>query len=151
MNPPLRTAEDVAALKVGLADGTIDVIATDHAPHSLEEKVVEFIYAPFGVTGLETAVGLTISQLIRTEVLSPVEAVAKMSLNPASILGVTGGELRVGSPADITIVNPDLEWQVRTEDFFSKSVNSPFVGWKMKGKAIATFVEGEIKRPVKAA
>ncbi len=151
MNPPLRTAEDVTALKEGLADGTIDVIATDHAPHSLEEKVAEFIYAPFGVTGLETALGLTISQLVRPEILSPIEAVARMSLNPAKILGVPGGELKVGAPADVTVVDPDLEWQVKAEDFLSKSVNSPFIGWKMKGKTIATFVDGEIKSSGEAA
>jgi len=151
MNPPLRTDEDVAALKEGLADGTIDVIATDHAPHSLEEKVVEFIYAPFGVTGLETALALVMSQLIRPGILSPMEAAAKMSLSPAKILGVPGGELKPGAPADITVIDPDLEWEVRAEGFFSKSVNSPFVGWRMKGKAVATFVEGKVKSPNIAA
>ncbi len=141
MNPPLRTADDVAAIKQGLKDGTIDVIATDHAPHAMDEKSVEFDYAPFGIVGLETAVGLTF-KLVHEGVLTLTEAVRKMSLNPASILKINKGTLSVGTDADITIIDPNSEWTVDSSQFKSKSKNTPFEGWKLKGKAVQTIVGG---------
>jgi dihydroorotase len=141
MNPPLRTAEDVAAIKQGLMDGAIDVIATDHAPHAADEKAVEFDLAPFGIVGLETAVGLTF-KLVHEDVLTAAEAVNKLSLNPATILKLNKGTLAVGANADITIINPNLEWTVKAAEFQSKSKNTPFDGWKLKGRAVQTIVGG---------
>jgi dihydroorotase len=143
MNPPLRTADDVAAIKQGLKDGTIDVIATDHAPHALDEKSGEFDYAPFGVVGLETALGLTL-RLVDEGALSLSEAVRKLTNNPASILKIGKGTLTVGSDADITIVDPNIEWTVDASQFKSKSKNTPFNGWKLKGRAVETIVGGRI-------
>ena len=143
MNPPLRTADDVAAIKQGLKDGTIDVIATDHAPHALDEKSGEFDYAPFGVVGLETALGLTL-RLVDEGALSLSEAVRKLTNNPASILKIGKGTLTVGSDADITIVDPNIEWTVDASQFKSKSKNTPFNGWKLKGRAVQTIVGGRI-------
>lgn len=144
VNPPLRTADDVAAVKAGLQDGTIDVIATDHAPHSLDEKDVEFNYAANGMVGLETAVGLVFSQLVKTGILSPEEAIAKLTVNPARIIGLDRGTLSLGSPADITIIDPDLEEIVRRSELASKSKNTPFAGWKLQGLPIITIVGGKI-------
>jgi dihydroorotase len=141
MNPPLRTEKDVAAVKQGLRDGTIDVIATDHAPHALDEKSGEFDYAPFGIVGLETALGLTF-KLIDEGVLSLHEAVRKLSLNPASVLKLGKGTLSIGADADITIIDPNAEWVVDASAFKSKSKNTPFNGWKLKGKAVQTIVKG---------
>ncbi len=143
MNPPLRTAEDVDAVKEGLRDGTIDVIATDHAPHALDEKSGEFDYAPFGIVGLETALGLTF-KLVEEGVLTFAEAIRKMSINPASILKISKGMLSEGSDADITIVDPDAEWVVDASQFKSKSKNTPFHGWKLKGRAVRTIVGGRL-------
>lgn len=145
VNPPLRTPADVEAVKEGLADGTIDVIATDHAPHTVEEKDVEYDLAPFGLVGLETAVGLVWSQLVKPGILTPEQAIAKMTVNPARILGINAGSLEVGSPADITIIDPDKEWQVRPELFASKGRNTPFSGWTLKGQAVTTIVNGLVK------
>jgi dihydroorotase len=143
MNPPLRTAEDVAAIKQGLKDGTLDVIATDHAPHAMDEKSVEFDYAPFGIVGLETAVGL-VFKLVHEGVLSLTEAVRKLSFNPASILKINKGTLSAGADADITIIDPDVEWTVDSSQFKSKSRNTPFEGWKLKGRAVQTIVGGRL-------
>jgi dihydroorotase len=143
MNPPLRTADDVAAIKQGLKDGTLDVIATDHAPHALDEKSGEFDYAPFGVVGLETALGLTF-KLVDEGVLSLSEAVRKLTNNPASILKIGEGRLTAGSDADITIIDPNIEWTVDVTQFKSKSRNTPFHGWKLKGRAVLTIVGGRI-------
>lgn len=143
MNPPLRTADDVAAIKQGLKDGTIDVIATDHAPHALDEKSGEFDYAPFGVVGLETALGLTL-RLVDEGALSLPEAVQKLTSNPASILKIGKGTLTAGSDADITIIDPDISWTVDASQFKSKSKNTPFNGWKLKGRAAQTIVGGRI-------
>jgi dihydroorotase len=143
MNPPLRTAEDVDAIKEGLRDGTIDVIATDHAPHALDEKSGEFDYAPFGIVGLETALGLTF-KLVEEGVLTFAEAIRKMSINPASILKISKGTLSKGSDADITLVDPDAEWVVDASQFKSKSKNTPFHGWKLKGRAVRTIVGGRL-------
>jgi dihydroorotase len=143
MNPPLRTAEDVAAVKQGLKDGAIDVIATDHAPHAMDEKSVEFDHAPFGIVGLETAVGL-VFKLVHEGVLSITEAVRKLSHNPATILKSDKGTLSVGADADITIIDPNAEWTVKAAEFKSKSRNTPFEGWKLKGRAMQTIVGGKL-------
>jgi dihydroorotase len=142
MNPPLRTPEDVSAVKQGLRDGIIDVIATDHAPHSREEKRQPFDKAPFGIIGLETALGLTL-QLVGEGVLSLNEAVRKLSHNPASVLNISKGTLSPGADADITIIDPVEEWIVDVLRFKSKAGNSPFNGWKLKGRATATIAGGE--------
>jgi dihydroorotase len=143
MNPPLRTAEDAAAIKQGLRDGTIDVIATDHAPHAADEKSGEFDYAPFGIVGLETALGLTLN-LVCEGALSLVEAIRKLSVNPAALLKIGKGTLSAGADADITIIDPNLEWTVKASEFKSKSKNTPFDGWKLKGRAMQTIVAGRI-------
>ncbi|NLJ77685.1 MAG: dihydroorotase, partial [Peptococcaceae bacterium] len=142
VNPPLRTESDIDAIKEGLADGTIDVIATDHAPHTPEEKDVEYDLAPFGMVGLETAVGLVWSELVKPGILSPETAIAKMTVNPARILGINSGSLAVGLPADITIIDPDQQWEVRPGLFASKSRNTPFAGMVLTGKAIMTVIDG---------
>jgi dihydroorotase len=143
MNPPLRAADDVAAVKQGLKDGTLDVIATDHAPHAMDEKYGEFDYAPFGIVGLETALGLTL-KLVQEGVLSLAEAIRKLSVNPALILRLDKGTLSVGADADMTVIDPNLEWTVDAAQFKSKSKNTPFEGWKLKGKAVRTMVGGKI-------
>jgi dihydroorotase len=143
MNPPLRTAEDREALWQGLADGTIDAIATDHAPHHRDEKEVEFENAAFGVVGLETALPLSL-RLVEEGVLSAADWVRRLSTEPARILRVTGGTLRAGSMADVTVVDPLREWQVERGALRSKSKNTPFLGWTMKGRARVTLVGGHI-------
>ena len=143
MNPPLRTADDVAAIRQGLKDGTLDVIATDHAPHALDEKSVEFDAAPFGIVGLETSVGLSF-KLVQEGILSMADLITRMSTTPARIIKSGGGMLSVGAEADITIIDPDLDWTVNASQFLSKSKNTPFDGWKLKGKAVRTIVEGRI-------
>ncbi|MCX5749383.1 MAG: dihydroorotase [Candidatus Saganbacteria bacterium] len=143
MNPPLRSESDVAAVIEGLKDGTIDAIATDHAPHTVEEKNVEFASAAFGIIGLETALGLVMTELVETKVLSLIDAVTKMTVNPAKILGIDKGSLKIGGDADLTII--DLgEWTVDPGKFASKSRNTPFAGWKLKGRALYTIVRGKI-------
>ena len=141
MNPPLRTQEDVAAIKAALKDGTIDVISTDHAPHAESEKNVEFDKAPFGVIGLETSLALSL-KLVEEKALTLSELVRKMSLKPAEIIKVDRGHLSEGAVADLTIIDPNFEWTVEKEKLESKSKNSPFLGWKMKGKATDVLVEG---------
>jgi dihydroorotase len=141
MNPPLRSADDVAAVRQGLADGTIDVIASDHAPHDMDEKTVEFDAAPFGIIGLETAVGLS-WKLVQDGVLTVPELIRRMSSSPASILRVGRGTLSVGADADITIIDPNAEWTVKASEFRSKSRNTPFDGWTLKGKAAYTILGG---------
>lgn len=143
MNPPLRTAGDVAAIKAGLKDGTIDVIATDHAPHGMDEKSGEFDYAPFGIVGLETALGLSL-QLVKEKVLTLQEVICKLSLNPASVLKIGKGILQAGADADITIIDPDLQWTVDSSLFKSRSKNTPFNGLKLTGRAVQTIVGGRL-------
>jgi len=143
MRPPLREPKDVEAIKKGLSQGIIDVIATDHAPHSPLEKDVEFDKAAFGVIGLETALSLTLA-LVRDGVIDLPTAIAKLSYNPASILSVKGGIIEEGKEADLTIMDVNREYVVGKEGFKSKSHNSPFTGWKMTGKAILTMVGGRI-------
>lgn len=144
INPPLRSKKDVEVIKEGLADGTIDVIACDHAPHGRTDKEVEFEYAANGITGLETSLGLSLD-LINSKILTWPELIAKMSLNPARILNLPKGTLKTGSDADITVIDPQIKWTVDVQVFRSRGKNSPFHGRKMQGKAILTIVGGEIK------
>jgi dihydroorotase len=144
VNPPLRSGWDREAIMEGLADGTIDVIACDHAPHSVLEKDVEFAEAAFGLIGLETSVGLSL-KLVHEGVLTMSQLIAKMSTNPAAILRVPGGTLAPGSPADITLIDPNREWTVDAAQFASKSRNCPFQGWNLKGKATLAFLGGRFK------
>ncbi len=145
VNPPLRTAEDVEAIKQGLKDGTIDCITTDHAPHTREEKELEYDHAPFGMIGLETALGLSVSELVEKKYLTWPQLVNKMSTMPAKITGlVNKGEIKEGKDADMTIVDPKKEWTVQKENFSSKSKNSPFIGWKLKGSVEVTICGGKI-------
>jgi dihydroorotase len=142
MNPPLRSEKDRSAVRQGLADGTIDCIATDHAPHAREEKAVGLEKAPNGIIGLETAVPLGLSLV--AEGILPLEGlISKMSTIPARIMGVPCG-LKAGLPADITIIDPDHEFTIEPSLFQSRSRNSPFVGIKAKGKAVMTMVAGRI-------
>lgn len=136
MNPPLRTRDDVEALKQGLKDGTIDVIATDHAPHSFDDKQVEFQFAPFGIVGLETAIGLALTELFRTGILSLYQIVQKFSVNPRRILNLPPINIREGEQANLTIIDPLREWKVDVHRFKSKSKNSPFHGFVLQGKAV---------------
>jgi len=143
MYPPLREPKDVEAIKQGLSDGVIDVIATDHAPHSLIEKDIEFDKAAFGIIGLETALPLTLA-LVREGVMDLTSAIAKLSYNPASILSIKGGTLEEGKEADLTVIDTNNEYVIKKDCFQSKSHNSPFIGRKMKGKAMLTMVGGRI-------
>jgi dihydroorotase len=138
MNPPLRTQTDIDAIKLGLRDGTIDVIATDHAPHSLDEKEIDYLQAPFGIVGLETAIGLAITELVVTKILTLAQLIEKFSTNPRKIIGRTI-ETREGQLANLTFMDPDAVWTVKTSQFKSKSKNSPFEGRTLKGKAIGIF------------
>ncbi len=144
MNPPLRTAEDIAAVIEGLADGAIDAIATDHAPHYIEKKELEFIYAAFGVTGLETALGVAQSALVDTKKLGWSDIVRLMSQTPAQILGVHGGTLQEGAPADVTVYDPKSPWTVDPQNMKSKSENTAFFGRTMPGRVYATVVGGTV-------
>ena len=142
--PPLRNMKDVESIKEGLKDGTIDVIASDHAPHSSIEKDVEFEYAANGINGLETSLSLSM-KLVDDDILTFHQLIEKMSTNPARILKINKGTLTTGSDADLTIIDTHKLWAVDVNTFRSKSRNSPFHGWKLKGKAIITIVGGEIK------
>lgn len=143
MNPPLRALEDVEAIKKGLSEGVIDAIATDHAPHSPLEKELEFDKAAFGIIGLETALPLTLD-LVRSGVLDLPEAIGKLSLNPAKILGVQVGHLGIGANADLALIDPEYEYELREEDILSRSRNSPFIGKTLKGRNELTMVGGKI-------
>jgi dihydroorotase len=142
MNPPLRLARDRDAIVEGLQDGTLDAIATDHAPHSESEKMAAFARAPNGIVGLETAVPISLS-LVKKGVLSMMDLIRKMSTQPAQIIRVDNG-LAVGKPADITVIDPDLVHVIEAADFRSKGRNTPFQGWKTTGKAIMTIVGGRV-------
>lgn len=144
MNPPLRTKEDRDALVEGLKDGILDVISTDHAPHSKEEKQRSMVEAPFGIVGLETAVALTMTELVHKGILTPLQMAEKMSYNPAKIIHSDRGRLEVGSPADITIIDPEKEYIIDSKNFESKGKNTPFNGKKVKGAVKATICDGEI-------
>ena len=144
MNPPLRAAADRDAMLKGLADGSIDAIATDHAPHHADEKAVEFDRAPFGIIGLETAVSLSLDRLVHRDVLSMSRLVELYGPNPARILGVEGGTLTPGAMADITLLAPDAEVEVAADRFRSKARNTPFDGWRLRGAVAATVVGGRV-------
>jgi dihydroorotase len=143
MNPPLREADDVAAIRAGLSDGTIDAIATDHAPHHLDEKDVEFNVAANGIIGLETSLPLSLA-LVEQGVLTMSQLVERMSCCPSLILGLERGTLAKGAVADITLIDPTLQWVVEADTLASKSTNTPWLGRKMKGAAVATIVAGRV-------
>jgi dihydroorotase len=143
MNPPLRSAEDVEAVKQGLKDGTIDAIATDHAPHTDSEKDVEFDFAPFGIIGLETALSLAAMELVEKKILTWPELIMKMSVNPAAILGLKAHGLKKGAAADVVVIDPAREYTYTRDSIASKSRNSPFINWILKGKAVSVFVGGK--------
>ncbi len=145
MNPPLRPWSDVEAVIEGLKDNTISIIATDHAPHSVEKKMREIDQAPFGIVGLETLVPITVKSLIEPGYLSWPDVVRKLTCNPAALLGIPKGTLRAGSDADVTIIDPELEWTIDPDQFRSKSRNTPFGGWKVRGRAHTVIVAGEVR------
>jgi dihydroorotase len=142
VNPPLRAREDVEAVRAALRDGVIDIIATDHAPHSPVEKEVDYQSAAFGLVGLETALGLVL-KLVHEGFLPLTRAVQVLTAKPAEILGIPGGTLEEGEPADLIIVDPEAEWTVTPGDFLSKGRNTPFAGWKLRGRVERTFVAGK--------
>jgi dihydroorotase len=145
MNPPLRRQNDIDVIKQGLADGTIDCIATDHAPHMEEEKNREFDLAPFGIIGFETVLSLVLNELVDSGILSFSKAMSKMTSNPAKIFNLKGrGTLKEGSIADITIIDMKYSYELKKENIVSKSKNSPFIGRKFKGGAVMTIVSGNI-------
>ena len=143
MNPPLRSAEDREAVRQGIADGTVDAIATDHAPHHIDEKNVEFNIAMNGIVGLETALPLSL-QLVEDGLIDLPKAVALLTCGPAAALGIPAGQLEEGGVADVTVIDPELEWTVDAQKLVSKSKNTPFDGWKMNGAALCTIVGGKI-------
>ena len=143
MNPPVRSKKDLEALRAGLKNDVFDVISTDHAPHSAEEKSRSIDKAPFGIVGSETAVALTMTELVHTGIINYMQMAAKMSYNPAKVLGIDKGTLNVGAIADITIIDPEKEYTVNTEDFVSKGKNTPFNGYKAKGMVVRTIVSGK--------
>jgi dihydroorotase len=143
MAPPLRTRADVDALRAGLADGTVEAIATDHAPHHADEKECEFDQAANGVVGLETALGLGL-RLVAEGVLDVPALIARMTTGPARLLGIPAGTLDVGAAADVAVIDPERRWKVAARSFKSKSRNTPFDGWDLQGKAVATFVGGRL-------
>lgn len=144
MNPPLRTEEDRQALLQGLADGTITVIATDHAPHTTTAKLVEFNHAPFGIIGLETAVSVCLKELVHSGLLSMKDFVAKFTTGPAEVLGFENYDLRIGNPADITVIDLEKKVKVEADKFHSKSSNSPYIGMEFVGAPVMTIVDGKI-------
>jgi dihydroorotase len=144
MNPPLRERADVDALLAGIADGAVDVIATDHAPHHLDEKMVEFDRAPFGIVGLETAVPIVFDRLVHTGLIGLSRMIELLSSNPARIINVPGGTLAAGARADITVLAPDMKTTVRAQSLKSKSKNTPFDGWELRGGVAATIVGGRL-------
>jgi dihydroorotase len=145
MSPPLRGQSHLDACIEGLVDGTIDCIATDHAPHAREKKMQVLNEAPFGIIGLETALGLVSSKLVVPGHLSWAQAIEKMTINPARVLGIDRGTLSSGAVADITIIDPNENWTVDPTQFRSKSTNSPFIGWELTGRAVGTIVDGKVR------
>jgi dihydroorotase len=144
MKPPLRSERDMTALRQGIKAGVVDAIASDHAPHSVEEKDQEFNLAPFGVIGLETTLGVACTCLYHERTVSLRTLISLMSTNPARILGIPGGTLKEGSPGDVTVFDLDCEWEVDPSQFKSRSRNTPFSGWKLKGKTVSVLVGGRI-------
>ena len=144
VNPPLRTAKDVNAVLAGLCDGTIDMIATDHSPHAAEEKDREYIYAPSGFPGLETAIGVLMTDLVHTGKLPLETLIERMTYAPARVFQLNAGTLREGGPADVTVIDPNLVWTVDEKKFYTRGSHSPFVGRELTGKAVLTVVDGQI-------
>jgi len=147
MNPPLRSKADVLALKEALRDGIIDVIATDHAPHTIDEKEVEFTQAPFGIVGLETAIGLSMTELVHQKYLTLIQLIEKLSVNPRRILSLPAIHIQEGEIANLTLLDPTREWTVDIQSFLSKSKNSPFQGMTLKGKAFGIINNGKTYFP----
>jgi dihydroorotase len=143
MNPPLRSAEDRQAVLEGVVDGTLEILGSDHAPHCDYEKEVEFDYAPFGITGLETELALCLMEFHHAGRLPLLDLIARFTVSPARLLGLKKGTLGIGADADVTIINPDLEWVFDRAGRASKSANSPFHGWRMKGRVVGTLVGGK--------
>jgi dihydroorotase len=143
MNPPLRSARDREAILEGLVDGTIEILCSDHAPHCDYEKEVEFDYAPFGITGLETELALSLMQLYHTRRLKLADVIRKFTVAPADLLRLNKGTLKAGADADITVLDPEREWVFDQQASASKSYNNPFYGWQLRGKAIMTIVAGK--------
>ena len=144
INPPLRTQADCDALLAGLKDGTIDAIVTDHSPHAQEEKDREYMFAPSGFPGLETSVGVMLTDLYHAGKLDLKTIISKMTWEPAKVFKLDAGTLNVGSAADITVIDPDKEWVVDAKNFYTKGSHSPFIGRKFQGKAVMTFVDGKM-------
>ena len=144
VNPPLRTAQDVKGIIAGLKDGTIDVIATDHAPHSAEEKARPLTRAPSGMIGLETSLAVTLTELYHTKKMELPVIIRRMTTNPADILHLPKGRMSLGVDADLTIFDPDEEWTIDPEQFASKARNTPFAGRRVKGRVKYTIVQGKI-------
>jgi dihydroorotase len=144
MNPPLRTAQDREAILAGLVDGTLEIIGSDHAPHADYEKDVEFDYAPFGITGLETQWALSQMQLVDSGLMSLPDLVNKFTAAPARLLGLARGTLKAGADADVTVLDVGREWRFVREESASKSRNTPFHSWPLKGRAICTIVRGRV-------
>jgi len=144
MNPPLRSARDREAILEGLADGTIEILCSDHAPHCDYEKEVEFDHAPFGITGLETELALSLMQLYHAQRLGLPDLIAKFTVAPARLLRLPKGTLSQGMDADVTVFDPDHEWVFERAATASQSRNSPFYGWPLRGRALLTLVGGKI-------
>ena len=144
VNPPLRTARDVEAMVAGLLDGTIEMIVTDHSPHAPEEKDREYIYAPSGFPGLETALGILLTDLVHTGKVPLATLIERMTYGPARVFKLNAGTLGEGAPADVTVIDPELEWTVDVNKFYTRGRHSPFNGRQLKGKAVLTVVDGKI-------
>ena len=145
VNPPLRSLADVEAIRRGVADGTIDCLATDHAPHAKEEKELEFNLAPFGIVSLDCALALYVKALIVTKLLTWPELIARMTVNPAAVINQPLGTLTPGAAADVTIIDPKKRWTIRPAAFASKARNCPYDGWRVRGRAVCTLVDGQVK------
>jgi len=148
MSPPLRTGADVEACVKGLCDGTIDCLATDHAPHSAEEKELEFVYAPFGIIGLESALAVYVKALIEPGRIDWPELIRRMTINPANILSLPKGTLKPDADADVTLIDPNARWTIHADQFASRSRNCPFNGWEVRGRAVMTLVGGQVKHEI---
>jgi dihydroorotase len=144
MNPPLRTVADVEALQGAVRDGTIDLIATDHAPHHYDEKEREFADAPNGIIGLETALAVNVTWLVASKIIDLPTLIERMSCAPARVFHLSGGTLRKGSVADVTVFDPDAEWTVDATRFRSKGRNTPYAGKRLRGRVHATVVDGRV-------
>ena len=144
VNPPLRTAKDVEAMVAGLLDGTIDMVVTDHSPHAPEEKDREYIYAPSGFPGLETALGVLLTDLVHTGKIPMETLIERMTCAPARVFKLNAGTLAEGAPADVTVIDPELIWTVDPKAFYTRGRHSPFAGRELKGRAVLTVVDGQI-------